>query len=233
MKQSLAELRSYFNLADSRIDLTTTVIDSLLLTLMVLIVSWLYVKTARTLSNRKRLAALLPILALTTMMIIGIIRTSLALSLGLVGALSIVRFRSAIKDPEELVYIFLAIGLGLGMGANQRATTILMFFVVTIFILVEAALRGRFKLFDPTNDQTLILSIKGKKKIELPQLNSILDKYTHFIDLKRIDDQPNQHEVLYSVKLTDHKRLPKLQAELAENYADSSVVIMNEEKLFG
>ena len=45
----------------------------------------------------------------------------------LVGALSIVRFRAAIKEPEELVYLFLVISTGLGLGANQAKITILEF----------------------------------------------------------------------------------------------------------
>ena len=49
----------------------------------------------------------------------------LALSLGLVGALSIVRFRTAIKEPEELAFLFFAIGLGIGLGDNQRLITLL------------------------------------------------------------------------------------------------------------
>ena len=55
---------------------------------------------------------------MTTYIVIMVVKNSLALSLGLVGALSIVRFRAAIKEPEELVYLFLIIAAGLGCGAN-------------------------------------------------------------------------------------------------------------------
>ena len=48
-----------------------------------------------------------------------IVKNSIALSLGLVGALSIVRFRAAIKEPEELTYLFLVIATGLGTGSGQ------------------------------------------------------------------------------------------------------------------
>ena len=58
------------------------------------------------------------------MVMITIVKSSLALSLGLVGALSIVRFRTAIKEPEELSYAFLSIAIGLGLGADQRLTTL-------------------------------------------------------------------------------------------------------------
>ena len=53
---------------------------------------------------------------MTTMLIITVVKSSLALSLGLVGALSIVRFRAAIKEPEELAYLFLTIAIGLALG---------------------------------------------------------------------------------------------------------------------
>ena len=52
-------------------------------------------------------------ISLTTMFVIAVIKQSLALSLGLVGALSIIRFRTAIKDPEELANLFLQSQLGL------------------------------------------------------------------------------------------------------------------------
>jgi hypothetical protein len=68
-------------------------------------------------------------------LIITIVKSSLALSLGLVGALSIVRFRTPVKEPEELAYLFMAIAIGLGMGADYRLETS----VGTILILALVA----------------------------------------------------------------------------------------------
>ena len=70
------------------------------------------------LSNNK-ISSILPILTIVTFLIITIIKSSIALSLGLVGALSIVRFRTPIKEPEELLFLFLSIALGIGYGSNQ------------------------------------------------------------------------------------------------------------------
>ena len=63
---------------------------------------------------------LLPLLSLTVFLVIMTVKQSLALSLGLVGALSIVRFRTPVKEPEDLIYYFISIGIGLGFGANQK-----------------------------------------------------------------------------------------------------------------
>src|SRR5688500_14983161 len=84
-----------------------------------LLLAWYYIRYGSSLSNRTHFAAILPLLTLITLLVISVVKSSLALSLGLVGALSIVRFRTAIKDPEELIFLFFAIAMGLGFGADQ------------------------------------------------------------------------------------------------------------------
>lgn len=83
-------------------------------------IGWHYSLRAKKKLLRPELRFILPVICLTTLLVISVVKSSLALSLGLVGALSIVRFRTPIKEPEELAYIFLAIALGLALGADQR-----------------------------------------------------------------------------------------------------------------
>jgi len=99
---------------------------------------WHYVKQGRALSNRESFARNFVPLALAVILVISIVKTSLALSLGLVGALSIVRFRTPIKDPEELSYLFIVIAMGLGLGAEQIFPTVAAF----AFILLILSLRA-------------------------------------------------------------------------------------------
>jgi hypothetical protein len=83
-----------------------------------------YIHFGQSLANRRLFASNFLLVAVATTLIITIVKSSLALSLGLVGALSIVRFRAAIKEPEELAYLFLAISVGLGLGAGQALLTL-------------------------------------------------------------------------------------------------------------
>ena len=76
------------------------------------------------------------IIIITIMVVITIVKSSLALSLGLVGALSIVRFRTAIKEPEELAYTFFAIAIGLGAGADQIIITACAFGVLAGYVMM-------------------------------------------------------------------------------------------------
>ena len=99
-------------------------LNILLTALLAYLLGLLYNRYGNSLSNRKSFGKNFVLLAVTTMIVITIVKSSLALSLGLVGALSIVRFRAAIKEPEELSYLFLNIAIGLGFGADQKLATI-------------------------------------------------------------------------------------------------------------
>jgi uncharacterized membrane protein YhiD involved in acid resistance len=91
-----------------------------------------FVKFADTFSNRESFARLFPLVSSATCLIIAVVKSSLALSLGLVGALSIVRFRTAIKDPEELIYLFISIAIGLACGASQFSSALTGFVLIML-----------------------------------------------------------------------------------------------------
>ena len=98
------------------------------------ILEYFFINYSQTINNKKVFSKNFILIATTTAFIISIVKSSLALSLGLVGALSIIRFRTAIKEPEELSYLFICIGIGLGLGAGYRIVTIIA--VVLIFVII-------------------------------------------------------------------------------------------------
>jgi len=79
----------------------------------------------------------IPALSMITAVVIMVIGNNLARAFGLVGALSIVRFRTAIKDTQDIVFIFfsLAVGMAAGVGLPSIAVTGTMFIGISIFIL--------------------------------------------------------------------------------------------------
>lgn len=82
-------------------------------------------------------------------------------SLGLVGALSIVRFRAAIKEPEELVYLFLVIALGLAFGSNQFMVGAILLVISALTILVTSKYFHSTTALDHTG---VVIIISGLKK---------------------------------------------------------------------
>ncbi len=162
-----------------------------LLILLSSLLSLVYVWVGRSLSNRWRLAAIFPVMAMTTMLIISIIKVSLTLSLGLVGALSIVRFRSAIKDPEELVYIFLAITLGLGFGAGQIGLTSVFFGLILLVVFGQAFLSGKMK--DKFLERkALHVEVVFEKHQKLSRVIRIFEENCLEVKLRRASDEEKQ-----------------------------------------
>ena len=77
---------------------------------------------------------LLPVI---TFMITKVISGNIALSLGMVGALSIVRFRTPIKEPEELNYLFFSIAIGLAIGADQYLVALFGVGFMSLYIILR------------------------------------------------------------------------------------------------
>ena len=123
-------VQEYLNQSRTQIPFLWFIYNMVLTAVLTFFLKQAYVKYGNSLSNRKAFGNNFIIIAMTTMLIISVVKSSLALSLGLVGALSIIRFRTAVKEPEELSYLFIAISIGLGFGANQGNITIVSFIII-------------------------------------------------------------------------------------------------------
>ena len=101
----------------------------------------------------------LPVIGLVITTVIG---SNIALSIGMIGALSIVRFRTPIKEPEELAYLFICIAAGLGYGANQTIPTTVA--VILILLLIYFLKIKKIR----TTDKNIFLNLEiEKKKIDI------------------------------------------------------------------
>ena len=180
----------------------------------------IYIRYGMSLSNRKDFARNFVLLGLATMLIITIVQSSLALSLGLIGALSIVRFRAAIKEPEELIYLFLTIAIGLGMGANQRYKTVIAFIAISLIIWLSS------KVSKKTQDKQgyLTLSSKNPDLWSIKTINNLIEQQSDEYKLQRFDKTENFLEALFLVDLSDPEVIEKIDQELRTK--DSSIQII-------
>ena len=177
------------------------------------ILGQVYIYYGDSLSNRRMFARNFLVLAMTTMLIISVVKSSLALSLGLVGALSIIRFRAAIKEPEELAYLFITISIGLGLGADQRLITIIAVFVIILIII----LRKKF-VYRSKENQNLHLNVSTQNpdKIDLKQIVTILNNYCSAVNMKRFDETNEMLEASFSVEFSDYEQIEKVRSDLSK-----------------
>lgn len=178
--------------------------------LLGLLLGKVYVHFGQTLSNRQQFARNFLLLTVTTTLIISIVKSSLALSLGLVGALSIVRFRAAIKEPEELAFLFLAISIGLGLGAGQALVTI----VALVMILGLIALRSIGKEHPDQPNLFLTVTSPAPDKLSAGQILAALSASGAKASLKRYDETPELLEAAFVVDFKDVNKLENFTQRL-------------------
>jgi hypothetical protein len=163
-----------------------------------------------SLSNRRRFAANFILITVTTTFIILVVRSSVALSLGLVGALSIVRFRSAIKEPEELAYLFFAIGIGIGLGDNQRLITIIALAAAILVLGLMRLFRGRQADFN----LHLTITDSESARVDFEEIVDTLQKNTAQMKLIRFDETQEAQEISFLVEFQDMDQLKQAKNAL-------------------
>ena len=174
------QLNNFFLNQNIEIDFLNFFIAIFLSLILALLVKFAYKRVGRALNDKDYFSDTFIPLCMITTLVITVVKFSLALSLGLVGALSIVRFRAAIKEPEELVYIFFVISIGLANGANQFALSTVATLLIISFLLFRNIFQSKKDNEFKINSDTNILNIEiinNKKNLEdiIENINPHLD----------------------------------------------------------
>ena len=155
---------------------------------------------------------LLPVI---TMIITTLIAGNLALSLGMIGALSIVRFRNPVKSPLELVMFFALITIGIGTAVNFKLSLLLTAVINTvIFIFYKAQIsldkqgKSLFSLSFEEGSTTHIMEVKTSKPISLLEKNENLAQYYSSKDQKVFN-----YRIIFSNKQEAEELKSKIQGD--------------------
>lgn len=189
------------------------------------IVGYVYQRYGHSLSNRRAFARNFLPVAMSTTLIIIIVKGSIALSLGLVGALSIVRFRAAIKEPEEIAYLFLVIAIGIGLGAFQFAVTIIAAPIILAVIAVRSHLSGKVKRSSIGKYNINIISKKIKQSGIVP-LTKLVENQTTAASLKHYSEDEDSSSLLFHANFENIEALDVFRSALLEFESAISVDIV-------
>ena len=181
--------------------------------LFALVIRGLYIRCAPVPSNRHAFANLFPVFTLTTVLVIVVVESSLALSLGLIGALSIIRFRTAIKTPDEIAYLLFCIAVGVALGARQRPLAIAVVVIVSLFVIVHQ------RWWPRTPDRTLLLIVSGDadrffEDHALEQIPLVVQEFR----MRRLEQEGNHIELSAVVTVTGARGVARLVADIRKNF---------------
>ena len=184
----------------------------------------MYQKYSTTLGLKAQVSEILTLLALIIFILITVVKSSLALSLGLVGALSIVRFRTPVKDPEDLVFLFASITIGIGFGAGQILITSVGVSAIFIFI----AVKGRLRQEKAMRSEFLVSVSWEGKDASVESIVSLISRYCDAVDCIRLENSTTGGSAVLGVNLSNGVvSIDEVSRRLLESLPGSTVSFFN------
>ena len=216
---------------NSEIDLSLIILNLLCAFVISLLIKFHYKKYSTTLTNRDDFSNLFPFITLTIVLVIYIVKSSLALSLGLVGALSIVRFRTPIKEPEELSYLFICIAAGLGYVANQTIPTTVAVLVILLLVYLVKIKKVR------TDNKNIFLNLEIEKKDEnntseiTKNINHILKTENDNFNLVKLDISDEVFQATYILNIKNLDKLEIINKSLQLKYPNVKINFVDQNQV--
>ncbi len=153
-------------------------------------------------------------LALITALVIMVIGNNLARAFGLVGAMSIIRFRTAVKDTQDIMFIFFSLAVGLACGAGMYAISI----TGTVFIGLVVYLTSVINLSSPAKKEYLLQLIYGSSDKPDADLGELLKKYcrkSKLVNLKTFGENDSQmSEYSYYIVMKSQRKALEFTTQL-------------------
>ena len=128
-------------------------------------------------------------------------QSNLIVSLGMVGALSIVRFRNAIKNPLDLLYLFWTISAGIICGVGLIMLSIILCIVMTIMILVLELI--------PNFKSPALLILRSDEEVDWAEIKALMKKYTKSFKEKSRTVKRADTEIIFEIRTAKEDELLK------------------------
>lgn len=167
--------------------------------LIALYIFFIYRMVNKTALYDKSFHVSMAIISVITAGIIIAMQSSIVISLGMVGALSIVRFRTAIKNPMDLLFLFWSIGVGIICGAGLFEIALIVSLMVTIGIF--------FLEFMPDNKKPYLLIINGSRELDEAEVLDCVRKYSKNVKVRSRNMKKNGTDYIIEVHTKQEKEL--------------------------
>lgn len=199
--------KSFLSQFNSDISSASVIVTLLFTAAISIYIFFVYRTVCRKAFYSKSFAISLPVIAMITASIIISIQSNVVISLGMVGALSIVRFRTAVKDPMDLAFLFWAISAGIICGASLFEVAAISSLLIPIVMLLLHLI--------PNVKPAQLLLVNGTDAGVQPELETILGSATSFYKIKSRTITHSGIDLLIEVKTKDENTLIEKVSALA------------------
>jgi len=185
------DLFDYIQTSNAILTAELVIVNMLVTFFVASFIYWVYKRTYSGVMYSKSFNITLLLTSMVTAMVMMVIGSNLALSLGMVGALSIIRFRSAIKDPRDIGFLFWGIGAGLSAGTGSYLIALIGSIIIAIILFVFE--KGTAEIFP------YLLIIKGKA-IDEERLKEVIRDTVTRSNLRMKNKDVAGTEIIYEIR---------------------------------
>lgn len=195
-----------------------------------LLISWIYRRTYRGPGYSVSFVNSIVLLAMITSLVIMVIGNNLARAFGLVGAMSIIRFRTPIKDTHDIVYIFFGLAAGMAAGVGYHKIAI----IGTLFVGLVIYFFSRTNLAASRREEYLLQFSYSSNGDDAPTYQPVLKRHCQrhqLINVRSLGDEESL-ELSYYVRFRDRKKNDVFMRDLrAVPGVDQINLFFDEERL--
>jgi hypothetical protein len=196
VREMINKIADFVGLTD--MDLANILFSLFLAIAIAFIISQIYKYTHRGLNYELTFMATLVALAPIIAIVMLFIRGDLVLSLGLIGSISIIRFRTPIKDTRDMVFIFWVIAVGLGCGTYNWNIVIISTIVITLLMFLLHFIR-----YGHSTATDYVLVVTGTKALKNHEISQVLKEYTGEVRVRSQETEEDYWEIIFEVQLKD------------------------------
>ena len=206
---SKRQILEYLLESNTSISLTQVCLSLAMAVVLGMLLYFVYRKTYRGTVYSKDFNLTLLLVAIITTLVMQAIGSNLALSLGMVGSLSIIRVRTAVKEPRDIAFLFWAIAIGLTCGSEMYLIGLLGSVVLTVVVCL-----ANLDLYDTT---TYLLVLRtGTGAVDEAALAAVLKKHTRAWKLRMRNQMADTEEFTYEVSFTRKQSAGALSGQVRE-----------------
>lgn len=190
---------SFLNGFSSGVDVKTIIISLAVTTVLALYIFFIYRMVTRKSFYAKTFNLSLIAMAIITAAIILTIQSNIVLSLGMVGALSIIRFRTAIKDPLDLVFLYWSISMGIICGAGLSVIAVILSLIISVVVIVMQKY--------PTKKLSMILVVNSSDINSDTRILANVKKYSKYFKVKSRNLTPTSLDMVIEIRTDEDSKL--------------------------
>ncbi|PWL43921.1 DUF4956 domain-containing protein [Christensenella sp. MSJ-20] len=172
------------------LDLGTIILNNCVTVIIALFIMFTYRITYSGVAYSRKYNISLGMITIITTLIMSVISNNVALSLGMVGALSIIRFRTAVKDVRDAAYIFWSIAVGICCGVSQYILAAISSVIILLFLVL-------FRQIGP--DNRMLLIVRGELSVQNKAEAAVMQHFGKAVRRRMKNATPDHCELVYEV----------------------------------